>query len=76
MIKLLLSLSSPNEGSLYISTDNISEKITKDHQNLISYIPQGNLSSGTIKENITYGNIDATYEEIKKACPNYVLLIL
>ena len=71
MIKLLLSLLSPNEGSLYISTDNISEKITKDHRNLISYIPQGNtLFSGTIKENITYGNIDATYEEIKKACIN------
>lgn len=71
MIKLLLSLLSPNEGSLSISTDNISEKITKDHRNLISYIPQGNtLFSGTIKENITYGNIDATYEEIKKACIN------
>ena len=71
MIKLLLSLLSPNEGSLSISTDNISEKITKDHRNLISYIPQGNtLFSGTVKENITYGNIDATYEEIKKACIN------
>ena len=28
------------------------------------------LFTGTIKENITYGNIDATYEEIKKACIN------
>jgi len=69
MIKLLLSLLNPNKGSLSISTDNICEKITKDHRNLISYIPQGNtLFSGTIMENITYGNIDASDDEIKKAC--------
>ena len=69
MIKLLLSLLNPNEGNLSISCDNNSEKITKDHRNLISYIPQGNtLFSGTIKENITYGNIGASYDEIKKAC--------
>lgn len=69
MIKLLLSLLSPNEGDLSIHDESISEKITKDHRNLISYIPQGNtLFSGTIKENLTYGNISASNESIKKAC--------
>ena len=69
MIKLLLSLLNPNEGSLSISTETTLEKVTKDHRNLISYIPQGNtLFSGTIIENITYGNIDANDDEIKRAC--------
>lgn len=68
LIRLLLSLAHPQEGSLTLHTGNHTEEITPLHRELISYVPQGNtLFSGTILENLCYGNLEATPEEIKQA---------
>lgn len=69
LIRLLLSLIHPENGDIHLKNNNFKELLSKNHRNLISYIPQGNtLFSGTITENLLYGNKDATYEDILKAC--------
>lgn len=69
ILRLLLSLIKPNQGNLYIGNSEIKEQIYKNHRELISYIPQGNtLFSGTVRENITYGNATASEDEIYEAC--------
>ena len=69
IIRLLLSLIHPTKGNIYIYNKNKLESINKKHRELISYIPQGNtLISGTIKENLLYGNNHASDQEIKNAC--------
>lgn len=69
MIRLLLSLIHPSDGSIHINNDSCIENICKDHRNIISYIPQGNtLFSGTVFENVGYGNINASFEDIHDAC--------
>lgn len=71
IIRLLLSLIHPSDGDLYISNYEDGNKgvVCKDHRELISYIPQGNtLFSGTIRTNISYGNNNASFEDIVGAC--------
>lgn len=71
IIRLLLSLIHPSNGDLYISNYEDGNKgvVCKDHRELISYIPQGNtLFSGTIRDNISYGNNNASFEDIVGAC--------
>ena len=71
IIRLLLSLIHPSDGDLYISNYEDGNKgvVCKDHRELISYIPQGNtLFSGTIRANISYGNNNASFEDIVGAC--------
>lgn len=71
IIRLLLSLIHPSDGDLYISNYEDDNKcvVCKDHRKLISYIPQGNtLFSGTIRDNISYGNNNASFEDIVGAC--------
>ncbi|HCW54867.1 MAG TPA: ABC transporter ATP-binding protein [Clostridium sp.] len=64
IIRLLLSLISPENGSIKIN----GIPLTVKDRNLISYVPQGNtLFSGTILENLKFGNPDATDEQIDKA---------
>lgn len=73
IIRMILSLIHNQSGSAYFKHNNKIEPINKNHRNLISYIPQGNtLFSGTIKENLLYGNPNASIDEIntalKQAC--------
>lgn len=73
LIRLLLALAHPQEGTVTLHTNHQNEEITASHRELISYVPQSNtLFSGTIRENLCYGNLDATDEQImgaaKAAC--------
>lgn len=69
IIRLLLSLIHPTKGNIYIYDKNNLDTINKKHRELISYIPQGNtLISGTIRENLLYGNKNATDQELENAC--------
>ncbi len=73
IIRIILALIHNKNGSACFKYDNKIESINKNHRHLISYIPQGNtLFSGTIKENLIYGNPQASLEEIntalKQAC--------
>ena len=71
LIRLILSLINPTTGSISLKNDNYLSHITRDHRNLISYVPQGNtLFSGTIEDNLKYGNPNATIEEIEEALKN------
>ena len=53
------------------SEHNKKDSFNRDYRNLISYVPQGNtLFSGTIEDNLRYGNFEATEEEIYEALKN------
>lgn len=69
LINLLLRFYDLTEGELLIDGQNIKTEITQESlRNNISYIPQDPiLFHRTIKENITYGKLNATEEEIIEA---------
>ncbi len=67
IFKLITGLYPADEGEIHIETDygNID---CRNARSLFSVVPQGNmLFSGTVRENITMLNHDATDEEIAKA---------
>ncbi|MGL6105329.1 ABC transporter ATP-binding protein [Romboutsia sp.] len=69
LIRLLLSLINPTNGKITIENENLIEEVCNNHRELISYIPQGNtLFTGTIEENICFGNTEASFEDIIEAC--------
>lgn len=73
LIRMMLSLITPSEGKseIYQTDDSGCEQtyaISPSLRNNFSYIPQGNtLFSGTIRENLRFGNPEATTEEMKQA---------
>lgn len=68
MMKMMLGVLHPNEGSVYFNTDNGAFVPGKKYRSLFSYVPQGNmLLSGTIYENITFMNPDKTDDEVQNA---------
>ena len=68
LLKLLLGVFNLNFGKIYLDTNNGKIPIDKNTRRLFSYVPQGNmLISGTIKDNITFINPDASDAEIEKA---------
>ena len=69
LLKLLLGVFSIESGSIYLKMKDGSKlTIDRNLRSLFSYVPQGNfLLSGTLRENITFINTDATEEEIWKA---------
>lgn len=68
LVRLLLSLIHPVTGEILITQNNNKININRDFRNLISYVPQGNtLFSGTVNDNLLYGNADATSIEIQEA---------
>lgn len=68
LLKLLLGVFNLNSGSITLETDSGSIPIDKNTRKMFSYVPQGNmLISGTIKDNITFINQNASDEEIEQA---------
>lgn len=68
LTNLLLRLYEPDEGSISIDDQNISDVTQKSlRENIAVVFQEPALFSGTIRENIAYGNIKATDEEVKKA---------
>lgn len=68
LLKLLLGVFTVSSGSITVETENGSLPVDKHTRRLFSYVPQGNmLISGTIRENITFVNDNATEEEINWA---------
>ena len=68
MIRLILSLINPTEGNVLLSEGELVKDINRNYRELISYVPQGNtLFSGSIRDNLKYGNPNASDDEIKAA---------
>ena len=68
-IKLLLGIMKQESGRICLKGKFGEIEIGKETRPLFAYVPQGNLIlSGTIRENITFGHIDAKEEDIIKAC--------
>lgn len=71
MIRLILSLINPTEGNVLLSEGGLVKNINRNYRELISYVPQGNtLFSGSIRDNLKYGNPYASDDEIKVALKN------
>ena len=73
LIRMILSLIHNQSGSASFINNTKIEPINRKHRNLISYIPQGNtLFSGSIRDNLIYGNTQASdqeiFEALKAAC--------
>ena len=67
IFKLITGLYETNDGSIYVET-NKGVHFCRATRHLFSVVPQGNmLFSGTVRENITLLNPDATDNEIKNA---------
>lgn len=68
LLNLIPRLYDVTSGEITIDGINIKDLSQKDLHDQISYIPQkAQLFYGTIKDNILYGNKNATEDEIKKA---------
>ncbi len=69
LIRLIMSFMKPDSGSVTFYNSKGEEESTNAFcRKFISYVPQGNtLFSGTIRENIRMGRLDATEEEMLEA---------
>ncbi len=68
LINLIPRFYDCSDGEILVNGVNVKDYTQKDLHNIIGYVPQrGMLFSGTVKENIKYGNENATDEEVKKA---------
>ncbi|WP_139891186.1 ABC transporter ATP-binding protein [Bacillus sp. D386] len=65
LLKLIPRFYEPTEGSIYLNGINIKELELVDLRNRIGLVPQkAVLFTGTVKENILYGNENASDEEV------------
>ena len=68
LIKMLLKFYNPDSGDIFLDEKNIKDINTASYRSFFGYVPQEILLfSGTIEENITWGNYDVTPEEIFNA---------
>lgn len=68
IFRLLLGLYHPNEGTLFLKTDEKTIPIDATVRGLFAYVPQGNMIlSGTIAENIRFCNLSADDEALLNA---------
>ena len=77
LIRLLLALLQPQKGTLSLYNDHRSETLSPLLRTNFVYVPQGNtLMSGTIRDNLRLGKLDATDEEmlaaLHRACADFV----
>ncbi len=69
IVKLLMHFYELNSGSILIDNKNINSFNRHELRKLFGMVLQDTwLFNGTIKENIKYGKLDATDQEIKEAC--------
>ena len=69
IINLLPRFYDPNKGQIYIDKQNINEVTLSSLRNNISLVSQDIiLFDDTIRANIAYANLNASDEQIKKAC--------
>ncbi len=69
LIQLIPRLYDATEGEVLVGGKNVKEYDVETLRNGVSVVLQNNtLFSGTIEENLRWGNKDATLEEIKEAC--------
>ncbi len=69
--KLLLKYYVPEEGKINIGGYDIEELDIYSLRKNIAYVPQNvELFSGSIRENVTLGSENASYQDIKIACEN------
>lgn len=69
LIRLIMSFMNADSGDItFYNASGEEEKANAGCRSFISYVPQGNtLFSGTIRENIRMGRLDATEEEMLEA---------
>lgn len=68
VIRILLALIKANSGKATIYSDSEQCEVDVSTRCNFSYVPQGNsLFSGTIRENLRFGNPEATTEQMKQA---------
>lgn len=77
LIRMILALLKPVEGSVNIYNVEKNMPVSPQTRCNIIYVPQGNtMMSGTIRENLQMGNVDATdaemYEALDTACADFV----
>lgn len=69
IVKLLMRFYELNGGSIYIDGKDIRDFGRKDLRSLFGMVLQDTwLFNGTIKENLMYGKLDASDQEVKEAC--------
>ena len=68
LLKLMLGIFKPQEGSLFLQTEDGRIALDRTTRGLFAYVPQGNLLlSGTLRDNLTITRPEATEEEIAQA---------
>lgn len=69
LIRIIMSFMSNIQGSVtFYNEKGETQKANAATRNFIAYVPQGNtLFSGTVRENIRMGNLNATEEEMNEA---------
>lgn len=78
LIRLILALLHPNEGKVILYNQQEQKELSPLMRCNFVYVPQGNtLMSGTIRDNLRLGKLNATEEEIKVAlemsCASFVM---
>lgn len=68
LVRIIMSFMSNIQGKVTFYNNNGEERANAGSRSFIAYVPQGNtLFSGTIRENIRMGKLDATDEEMWEA---------
>ena len=68
IIKLLMRFYDVNSGAIYVDGKNIKDYNRQELRSHFGMVLQDTwLFSGSIKDNIKYGKLDATYEQVKEA---------
>lgn len=71
LLKLIMKFYKADSGDILLDNRSIKDINTTSYRKIFGYVPQEILLfSGTIKENIAWGNYDATPEEIFNAAKN------
>ena len=78
LIRLILALLRPNEGKVILYNQQEQRELSPLMRCNFVYVPQGNtLMSGTIRDNLRLGKLNATEEEMKAAlemsCASFVM---
>ena len=78
LVRMILALMRPQEGKVLIYNGHDTKELSPLMRCNFVYVPQGNtLLSGTIRENLKLGKLDATDEEMEEAlrmsCADFVM---